>query len=426
MSLPSIPTPPGSTPPEQKRFRITTFSSLRYRDFRFLWATSFFNAAGVWIQQITLGWLVYDITESAFLTSAVQGIRALPFLLVGPVAGVLADRMDRKRLLIINEFFLSSLAFGFAILVAAGVVRDHVGLIFAFSFLSGVGWALNQPVRQALVPAVVPRESLMNAISLNTAAFNLTRILGPAIGGVLIALFGPAVNFFIQSLAYFSVFLLVLPIRIPPHHTPVNAPRKSMAGDLLDGLRYVAKERTILALIMVALIPSLFMMPFTQGLMPVFAEEVLDAGPTGLGILLASSGVGALVGTLSLATLGNFPRKGALLILAAALAGLGMMGFSQTTWLPMSMFALAILGGFQMIYHATNNTVIQLIASDEYRGRVMSIYLLDRGLVPAGAFLAGGLAQVYGAPTAILAAGAATTILVLLLATQFRQLREYR
>ena len=426
MSSQSNPTAPGPSPSEQKRFRITTFSSLRYRDFRFLWATSFFNAAGVWIQQITLGWLVYNITESAFLTSAVQGIRALPFLLVGPVAGVIADRMDRKRLLIINEFFLSSLAFGFAILVAAGLVRDHVELIFAFSFLSGVGWALNQPVRQALVPAVVPREALMNAFSLNTAAFNLTRILGPAIGGVLIALFGPAANFFVQSLAYFTVLLLVLPMRIPPHHTPVNAPRRSMVGDMLDGLRYVAKERTILALIMVALIPAIFMMPFTQGLMPVFSEEVLDAGPTGLGILLASSGVGALVGTLSLATLGNFPRKGALLILAAALTGLSMMGFSQTTWLPLSMFALAIMGGFQMIYLATNNTIIHLITSDEYRGRVISIYLLDRGLVPAGAFLAGVLAEVFGAPTAILAAGAATTILVLLLATQFRQLREYR
>lgn len=369
---------------------------------------------------------MYDITESALLTSAVQGVRALPFIIVGPIAGVLADRMDRKRLLIMNELFLSILALGFAIIVYTGLAQHHIELIFAFSFLSGVGWALNQPVRQSLVPSVVPREVLLNAISLNIAAFNLTRVLGPALGGALIATFGPTANFLIQGIAYFTVLLLVLPIRINSYHEQGDATDKSMYQDLAEGLRYVRKNQTLLALIVIALVPSMFMMPFTQGLMPVFSKEVLHGGPTALGMLLASTGVGAIVGTLSLATLGNFSRKGALLIISAALAGLSMMGFSQTTLLPISMIMLAIHGGFQMMYHATNNTIIHLVTPDRYRGRVMSIYMLDRGLVPAGAFLAGALAEALGTANAVLIAGAVMTTLILVIVTQFRGLLEYR
>ncbi|MDO8750354.1 MAG: MFS transporter [Dehalococcoidia bacterium] len=419
-SVPHLPVP---TSPQSKGFRLSTFSSLQYRDYRYLWTTTIFTSAGNWIQQITLGWLVFHMTGSALLTGTVSGVRALPFLFVGPLAGVIADRVDRKLLLILTHIYLSLLGLGFAILIVTGLIQ--VWHIFVFSFLGGVGWAILNPVRQTLVPALVPSSALMNAIALNSAAFNATRVIGPAIGGVLIAAFGPATNFFIQSAAYFAVTIFVLPIRIPAR-PPTTTPHASILGDLKGGLKYVSKDKTILALIMVALVPSVFMMPFTQGLMPVFAKSVLGVGPEGLGILLASAGAGALVGTLALASLGNFQRKGVLLLTSATIAAASLMLFSRTTWLPVAAAVLAIQGGFQMVYNSTNNTVLQIITPDEYRGRVMSIYMLDHGLMPLGSFMAGALAEIFGAPMAILAAGAITTALVLLLATQFRQLRQFR
>lgn len=406
--------------PEDARIKI--FSSLKYRDFRYLWGSTFFTAAGNWIQQITLGWLIYDITGSAFLTGAVQGIRSVPFLFAGPLAGVIADRVDRKKFLIINHFLMAVLGLAFALLIGSGALQ--VWHIFVFSFLSGIGWSANNPVRQALVPALVPREQLMNAIALNSAAFNLTRIAGPAIGGVLIVAFGPATNFFIQGVSYVGVSFMVLPMHIPPH-VPTTGPRRSMVQDMLDGAKYVAHEPTVLAIVIIALVPSLFMMPFTQGLMPVFNVEVLGRDATGLGILLSSAGVGALVGTLMVAARSNIRRKGVLLLFAGVMAGVGMMAFSQTTWLPLSMLALAVQGGFQMIYHATNNTVIQMATPDEYRGRVMSLYMLDHGLIPLGSLMAGALAQLYGTPFAILFAGAVTTSMMLIMAFMFPVLRRY-
>ncbi len=290
--------------------------------------------------------------------------------------------------------------------------------------MSGVGLTANIPVGRALVPVLVPREQLMNAIALNSAAFNLTRIVGPAIGGVLIVAFGPATNFFVQGVSYVGVAFMVLPMHIPPR-APRSGPRKSMVQDMLDGARYIAHEPTVLAIVIIALVPSLFMMPFTQGLMPVFNVEVLGRDATGLGILLSSAGVGALLGTLVVAARSNIRRKGALLLFAGVMAGVGMMAFSQTTWLPLSMLALGVQGGFQMIYHATNNTVIQLATPDEYRGRVMSLYMLDHGLIPLGSLMAGALAELYGAPFAILLAGAVTTSMMLIMAFMFPVLRRY-
>ncbi|MBI4339667.1 MAG: MFS transporter [Chloroflexi bacterium] len=415
--------PTGSIAVQRRRFSITTFSSLQYRDFRYLWGTTFFTAAGNWIQQITLGWLVFHLTGSAFLTGAISGVRALPFLFAGPLAGVIADRVNRKLLLIVNHAFLAALGLAFALLIATDVVQ--IWHIFVFAFLSGIAWAFNNPVRQILVPALVPRHALMNAIALNSAAFNLTRMVGPAVGGLLIVAFGPATNFFVQSIAYFVVTVLVLPINIPATGNS-GAPRESVLHDLGKGLRYVAHEPTTLALVLVGLIPSIFMMPFTQGMMPVFAKEALHVEADGLGLLLAAAGSGAFVGTMALASLTNISRKGSLLLTAASLAGIGLMVFAVIPWFVLAAIVLAIQSGFQMVYNSTNNTILQTITPDEYRGRVMSIYMLDHGLAPLGAFVAGAVAEIAGVRFAMLVGGGVTLALVLLLATRFRELRGFR
>ncbi|MBI4234521.1 MAG: MFS transporter [Chloroflexi bacterium] len=410
-----------SAEPRARVPRLRTFTSLRHRNYRFLWGSTLFTSAGNWLQQVTLGWLVYDMTGNAFLVGALQGARAVPFLVAGPIGGVLSDRMDRRKLLIVNQVFLGLLAVGFAMLVSSG--RAQVWHLFAFTILSGAGWALNNPLRQALVPNTVPREDLMNAIALNSVAFNVNRVTGPAVGGLLIAFFGPGTNFFIQAACYAGVALMVFPIRLPYQNLAAGR-RASAVSDLVEGLRYVVKEQTTLALILVAMIPSLFMMPFTSGLMPVFAKDVLKVGPEGLGLLLSVFGVGALVGTMTLASLGNVSRKGLLVLGTAIFAGVAVMAFSRATSMAFALPFIAAAGAAHMLYNALNNTIIQSITPDALRGRVMSIYMLDHGLVPLGSFLAGSLAHFYGSPLAILAGGASSASLILLVGLRFKAVRS--
>ena len=333
---------PAIRPTEGRHSRFQTFSSLKYRDFRLLVTSTAFASAGNWVQQVTLGWLIYDMTESAFLVGALSGIRSLPFLFVGPLGGILADRMDRRKVLVATQSVVGVTAFLFALLVLFGPLE--VWHLFAFSLLSGAGWAMSNPLRQALVANSVPKESLMNAIALNSAAFNLSRALGPVFGGALIALTGPATNFFLQALFYLAFIVTVLPLRISQDMSQSRG--SSLLSSFRDGLRYAVQERTILMLIVIAIIPSFFIFPFTQGIMPVFAQEVLQAGPGGLGLLLGAGGAGAFIGTLVLASLGNVKGKGLLLLAAATATGLAMIFFAATTWLPLTMFALLVVGGF--------------------------------------------------------------------------------
>lgn len=397
---------------------LKTFSSLRYANYRYLWLSTLFSSAGNWIQQITLGWLAYDLTGSAFIVGSLHGLRALPFLAVGPIAGVVADRVERRKILLLTHLFLAVLVLGFAMLVVSGNLQ--VWHMFVFTFLSGCGLAFNNPIRQALVADTVPRSDLMNAIALHSVAWNINRVLAPAFGGLLIVFFGAGTNFFIQAASYTAVFLLVLPMQSTQRG--LGAPLDTPLASLVAGVRYVAKEETVLALILIALIPSLFVMPFTSGLMPVFAEEVLDAGPNGLGLLLSSFGVGALAGTFSLASLGNIRRKGAMLFTAAVTAGVGLVLFSQTSWLPLSLLTMTVVGAAHLMYRVTNNTILQTITPDQYRGRVMSIYLLDHALVPLGSLMAGSLAEFFGCPAAILIGGLADAVLILAVILRFKTL----
>ena len=282
---------------------------------------------------------------------------------------------------------------------------------------------MSTPLRQAMVANSVPKEDLMNAFALNSMAFNLNRMIGPAVGGILIALSGAATNFAIQALFYVAVAFVVLPIRVSQQDFSASR-RDSMLASLQEGIRYVAKEQTILALIMVALVPSLFIMPFTMGLMPVFAAEVLNAGPRGLGLLLSFNGLGALLGVLTLATLGNVQRKGRLLIGAATAAGLMVMVLSFTRSMPLALLALVGVGLGQQIYMVTNNTLIQTITPDAFRGRVMSLYHLDHGFAPLGALFAGAMAEFWGSPVAMLTGGASAAVLILFMGSRFHTLRQ--
>ncbi|MBI4200650.1 MAG: MFS transporter [Chloroflexi bacterium] len=400
--------------------RLHTFSSLRYRNFRYLWGSTLFASGGQWIQQITLSWLIYDMSHSAFLTGALLGARSLPFLVVAPIGGVLIDRFDRRKLLLANQVFLASAALGFALLLAANLAREwHV---FLFAVITGAGWALNNPLRQALVVNTVPRQSFQNAIALNSLAFNVNRVLGPGLGGLLIALSGPATNFFIQAACYVGVALLVFPIRLGHPETAARH-NSSALSDLREGLSYVAKEQTILALMLMGMSQALFIMPFVNGLMPVFSKEVLGLGPDGLGLLLATMGMGGLVAPLTLATMGNTRRTGLVQAGAAMGSGIMLMVFSQSTSLAMALPFLAMLGTCQMFFFVLINIIIQTRIPDALRGRVMSIYSMDIAVAPLGGLVAGTIAQLYGAPLAMLMGGGFSLALILVIVTRFKTVR---
>ena len=401
----------------RRQVRLGTFSSLRHLNFRYLWFGTLFMSGGQWIQQVTLGWLLYDLTGSSVLLGMLNGLRALPFLIASPIAGVAADRMDRKKLILVTQYVLIMTTVAMGLLVASGILE--VWHLFAFTLMTGVIWAFVDPVRQTLVPALVPREDLMNAVALNSAAFNLTKVIGPSLGGVLIVFSGAAGNFFVQSAAYLGVLASIYWMSIP-----TEARQSSAIANLKEGLVYVWSNPSVFALMTTALVPRIFAVPY-QTLMPVFQKDVLKVGPEGLGVLLAAPGIGAMLAGLMLATLANrVRRQGVLMLVSLVSLGVVLNLFSWTTSFPMAILALIAVGGCQVFYMATTNTMLQVIVPDHLRGRVMSIYALDRGLMPVGALMAGVSAHVIGAPATVSYMGLVVILLAILVAWRAPVVRE--
>lgn len=392
-------------------FRLKTFSSLRHRDFRYLWSTTVLMSAGQWIQQVTLGWLLYDLTGSSVLLGALNGVRALPFLVAGPIAGVAADRMDRRRLMINTQHVLIVTALSMGVLVVSGYLQAWH--LFVFTLITGMAWAFNEPVRQSLVPSMVPKSDLMNAVALNSIGFNLNKVVGPALGGVLIAAFGAGGNFFVQSAAYAGVLAFVYLMEVPPASD--EARKSSALANLKEGFAYVGSNPTIFALMATAYVPRIFAVPY-QTLMPVFQKDVLGVGPGGLGLLMAAPGVGAVLAVLLLTSAFDVRRKGLLLLWCLVCLGVFLIVFSRITSFPLALAALVGVGACQIMFMATTNTLLQLLVPDALRGRVMSLYMLDRGLMPAGAMMAGVTAHLVGAPATVASMGAVVIVLALAVA----------
>lgn len=378
-------------------------------------------SAGQWIQQVTLGWLIYDMTGSAAMLGFLGAVRTLPFLIVSPTAGVIADRMDRRLLMIRAESFLVVAAVVLGALVATGLVE--VWHLFVFTIVTGAAWSFNQPARMALVPATVPADDLMNAMALNSFGFNVTKVVGPFLGGVLIANFGPGGNFFVQAATYAAVVYVVFLIKVPPQ-APVGA--QSAFSGLKEGISYVRDTPSVLALLLLSLIPSILAIPYIS-LMPVFAKDVLGIGPEGLGIMLAAPGLGAVVSTLFLATFATRIRHmGRLLLVALTLLGVFLMLFSQTTTLPLALLALMGVGGFHILLASATNTTIQQIVPDALRGRVMSLYMLDVGLAPLGTLVGGVTTQFFGGPFTVLMMGILILLFTAMVTWRIPQVRQLR
>jgi MFS transporter, DHA1 family, staphyloferrin A biosynthesis exporter len=403
----------------EARSRLGTFSSLRHLDFRYLWTGTVMMSAGQWVQQVTLGWLIYDLTGNSVLLGALNGLRALPFLVTGPMAGVAADRMDRRKLLLRTQWVLIITAVLMGALVSSSYL--HVWHIFLFTLITGVAWTITEPVRMSLIPAAVPKEELANAVALNSGGFNLMKVIGPALGGALIAWFGAGDNFFVQSVAYTGVLWMIYRIHIPPHRAEAN--KSSALANLKEGFAYVWSTPAVLALMTLAYVPRIFAVPY-QTLMPVFQKDVMHVGPGALGLLMAAPGIGAVIAVLTMATLGNrIKRQGNLLVCSIIVLGIFLIFFSQITWLPLALVTLVVVGMFQMFFLASTATMLQLIVPDQLRGRVLSLYMLDRGFMPLGALFAGTSAHFIGAPSTVATMGGIVILLTLFVAWRIPSIR---
>jgi MFS family permease len=385
-----------------------TFRSLRHRDYRLMFIGTLFASSGLWLQQVTINYLAFALSGSSLVVGLASGARSIP-LFAAPLGGVMADRYDKKRLMLSTQVAQMVLTFLFAVVIMAGWLQ--VWHIFVFSLLSGVAWALNMPVRQSVMPSTVPREDLMNAMALNSAGFNITRIAGPALAGLMIAKVGAGENFLIQAGAYLIVAWLVMRLSLPTTRSDAKSAGSALQN-LREGAAFVWGSRTLRVQMLLALVPVLIALPYIA-ILPQFNVEALNGTASTFGLLMAAPGIGAVVATLVVASMKNNMRYGMLLLGSLFALGLSLIALAFAVQLWVVLVMLVLVGGTQMVYMTASQTVVQLAIPDEYRGRVMGIYMLNQGMLPLGSMFAGTLADLYSASLALMVMGALVSLLAI-------------
>jgi MFS family permease len=378
------------------------FGALGSRDFRLFWFGAFISNIGSWIQSIALNWLVLQLTQSALALGVVSFAGTVPILALSLIGGDYADRTDRRVLLQVTQTLLLILAVGLAALTWWKLAS--IALIVGITLLTGIVTAINSPAWQTFIVDLVDDGELPTAIALNSTQFNLSRVAGPSIAGVLLAIIGAAGCFFVNGLSFLAVVGALAVIR--PHRQVHKVQVGSLWTRVQAGLGYAAEHPVVRPLIVLTAVITVFGFPYAL-LMPVMAQQVLGLGADGYGAMMAATGVGAIVGSLLVARWGRrFPRGRFLLV--AALGFSGAVGwFATSRSFPVALLALAALGFCMIAYMTTANTVIQIITPNHLRGRLMSIWtLVSFGMTPVGSLIAGAVAQQWGAPVALALGGA--------------------
>jgi MFS family permease len=383
-----------------------TFSSLQYPNYRKWFAGQSLSLMGTWMQSVAQGWVVYELTGSKLALGTITFAGSVPSLFLMLPAGALADRMSKRRLLVITQFAMMLLAFALALLTATKSLQ--VWQVAAVAFLLGIANSFDVPARQALaVDLIEDRGDLQNAIALNSTMFNLARVVGPAVGGLILAAVGAAWCFGLNGLSFLAVIIALLSLRLPQMVKQAHSVR--MMPQIVDGLRYVWSNKPVRAIMAMIGVSALFGFSYAV-LMPAFAVDVLQVGEAGLGLLNAAIGVGALIAALTVASLSHSRYLIWQLIVGGLLFPLALIGFALSRSFPLSLAFLTLVGFAFISQNATSNTLVQAIVPDELRGRVMSVYaLLFFGTAPFGSLLAGGVAQAFS-PTLAVVAGALITL----------------
>ena len=380
--------------------------ALRHRNYRLFFGGQSISLIGTWMTRIATSWLVYRLTGSAWLLGLVGFAGQIPSFLLAPFAGVLVDRWDRHRLLVVTQILAMLQSAALAALALAGVI--NIRHILALSLFQGLINAFDMPGRQAFVVEMVEsRADLANAIALNSSMVNAARLLGPSIAGGVIAAVGEGWCFALDAASYLAVIASLLLMRLAPRAArPEAAARGRVLPELREGLAYVARSAPIRSILLLLATVSLVGMPYTV-LMPIFASQILHGGPHTLGFLMAATGVGALGGAVYLASRETVLGLGRLIALMSALFGAGLIGFAYSRSLWLSLLLLLATGAGFMVQMAASNTILQTLVEDDKRGRVMSFYTMAfMGTAPFGSLFAGAVAHRIGAPATLALGGA--------------------
>lgn len=398
-----------------------TFRAFRDPNYRLYWAGTLTSSSGQWMEIIIANWLMLELSGSPLLLGVLNFVRAVPMLLLGILGGTLADRIDRKSILIWTQALLLAIYGGLAILAFLGQLEPWH--LLAASAGSGISWSFNQPARQSIVSDIVAREELMNAIALSSAGFQGSRMFGPMIAGLMLAAFGAVGALFALTVNYLLTMFWAWRLVVPKMERQADAPLSAMFGEAREGLRYVRSTPAVLGVMLIAMLPSALGQSYTT-LFPIFARDVYGVDATAFGVLMAAPGIGALITALTMARLAGRVRRGPVISGAAIGFSVTLLVFSFLTNVVVVFVVLMIVGLFSLAMLMVSNTVIQTIVPRNLRGRVMGVWSLNRGVVPFGALLAGALADPLGAPTAMAIMAGIALASALVVVAKFKAARE--
>ena len=373
--------------------RISTFYSLRYFDYRMLFFGQIGAAGSNWMEQLARPLLMLHLTDSALMVGLITATRMFPQLILGVWAGVVADRMDKRRILLVSKGITLLMHFTTAIIILSGVISPW--MVFVTTFITGSAMAFDNPARQSLIPRMVPQDALANAVALNSAAMQTMRIGGPSLAGVVLIFAGLGELYLLQSIVYISVIYCTL--RIGTRTNEERRPGSSMMSELFEGFAAVKQDKIILYILLLNLTLFIFGFPYQHVFVPLIALETLDIGESGAGVLISVTGIGALLGSLTVATIGDRLRhRGLIMFAMIGVFGAALLLFSRVESVYLAIPALILTGAMQVSFMALNTSFVLARTAPELQGRIMSLFSLDRGLVPLGATLGGALAATLG------------------------------
>ena len=397
-----------------------TLSSLRHRDFRLLFFGTSLSHVGDFIQAMAQSWLVWTMTSSPFLLGVVGFCQALPRLLLGAVGGAIVDRVERRRLLLSTQISAMIQAFVFWALVYFDAIQFwHVMVLVLFL---GTVNTVNQTARHSLINNLVPRGDLMNAIALNSSMANLAKIAGPSLGGVLISVIGVAGCLFVNAISFLAIIVTLLVMVFPAVKSKADD-EAPFWQEVREGYRFLRGQRRLFAIILLTYGVALVGTPYARFL-PVFATDVLHAGPSTFGLLLAAPGIGAVIAGLSIASLGRLRRRLHFVAMSVYAFSLFLILFSFCRSLPLSMLFLILVGASNMAFRAVANSVVQMETPPHLLGRVLSLFFMDKGMWSFGTLFIGSVAHVVGTPNAIAISGVGCALAATVLLYQQRQARD--
>jgi predicted MFS family arabinose efflux permease len=418
--IPSLVLQEVSTEPEvapgQAMSLPLTFRALRHPNFRLFISGQIISLVGTWMQNVAQSWLVYRLTHSELLLGTTWFCSQIPVFALGPLGGLASDRYSRHRLVVVTQTLSMVQALALAILTLTG--RVQVWHVLALSLVLGTINAIDMPARQSLIIQMTSKDDLLNAISLNSSVFNAARVVGPGVAGLVVAAFGEGVCFLLNGLSFLAVIACLLAMRLPDFIPPrPNSPWRH----LMDGFRYAGSHRPVRMLLTMMAAVTLSGMPVFV-LMPFFADDIFHRGSQGLGFLMGAMGVGAVIGTLALASetrVSGLPR---VIFYSAATMGICYLVFAWSRWFYFSLLLMPLIGFSVMRQMAAANTTIQSLIPDDYRGRIMAFYAMTVvGLGPFGSLASGGLAHEYGPRVTVAAGGVLALVAALIFGWSLRR-----